>query len=197
MLGDQSTSDCSIPEKSATPSQQPLRRDHQGNPAHHHPPALVSLIGHSLGYWPRESRVCISLQENRMGAALRLDLPSTSNHAPPTRDESADTSAATRTRQRPSSRSSPTPTATTTVRPSLAASPKHSPSNRHWPGCRSRLAGLLDPHPSPSSGSTTFLTARTSRLLPSNRACSTPHSSSAAAKSRRASPDPPEPNGHA
>jgi hypothetical protein len=36
---------------------------------------LISLIGHSLGYWPHESLVCISLQTNRMGATLRLDLP--------------------------------------------------------------------------------------------------------------------------
>ncbi|MDR6416880.1 DUF4192 family protein [Pseudarthrobacter sulfonivorans] len=42
---------------------------------------LVSLIGHSLGYWPHESLVCISLQNNRMGATLRLDLPTTPDHA--------------------------------------------------------------------------------------------------------------------
>jgi Domain of unknown function (DUF4192) len=42
---------------------------------------LISLIGHSLGYWPRESLVCVTLQNNRMGATLRLDLPSSSEHA--------------------------------------------------------------------------------------------------------------------
>jgi hypothetical protein len=42
---------------------------------------LISLIGHSLGYWPHESLVCISLQTNRMGATLRLDLPPSSEHA--------------------------------------------------------------------------------------------------------------------
>jgi hypothetical protein len=42
---------------------------------------LVSLIGHSLGYWPHDSMVCISLQQNRMGATLRLDLPTTPDHA--------------------------------------------------------------------------------------------------------------------
>ncbi|ALV39749.1 hypothetical protein AU252_22860 [Pseudarthrobacter sulfonivorans] len=45
------------------------------------PADLVSLIGHSLGYWPHESLVCISLQQNRMGATLRLDLPTTPGHA--------------------------------------------------------------------------------------------------------------------
>jgi hypothetical protein len=45
------------------------------------PADIVSLIGHSLGYWPHESLVCISLQNNRMGATLRLDLPSTPDHA--------------------------------------------------------------------------------------------------------------------
>ena len=42
---------------------------------------LISLIGHSLGFWPHESLVCISLQINRMGATLRLDLPSSPEHA--------------------------------------------------------------------------------------------------------------------
>ena len=65
------------------------------------PADLVSLIGHSLGYWPHESHVCISLQENRMGATLRLDLPTTPAH---THEESADTSASTTTRRPPSSR---------------------------------------------------------------------------------------------
>ncbi|MHA7291985.1 DUF4192 domain-containing protein [Arthrobacter sp. MDT3-24] len=45
------------------------------------PADLVSLIGHSLGYWPHESLVCISLQDSRMGATLRLDLPTTPDHA--------------------------------------------------------------------------------------------------------------------
>ncbi|MCO4239423.1 DUF4192 domain-containing protein [Pseudarthrobacter sp. MDT3-28] len=45
------------------------------------PADLVSLIGHSLGYWPHESLVCLTLQHNRMGATLRLDLPTTPDHA--------------------------------------------------------------------------------------------------------------------
>ena len=45
------------------------------------PADLVSLIGHSLGYWPHDSLVCLSLQNNRMGATLRLDLPTTPDHA--------------------------------------------------------------------------------------------------------------------
>lgn len=45
------------------------------------PADLISLIGHSLGYWPRESLVCITLQNSRMGATLRLDLPSRPEHA--------------------------------------------------------------------------------------------------------------------
>jgi hypothetical protein len=45
------------------------------------PADLVSLIGHSLGYWPHESLVCLTLQHNRLGATLRLDLPTTPDHA--------------------------------------------------------------------------------------------------------------------
>ena len=45
------------------------------------PADRVSLIGHSLGYWPHESLVCLTLQHNRMGATLRLDLPTTPEHA--------------------------------------------------------------------------------------------------------------------
>jgi hypothetical protein len=45
------------------------------------PADLISPIGHSLGYWPHESLVCVTLQNNRMGATLRLDLPSSPDHA--------------------------------------------------------------------------------------------------------------------
>lgn len=45
------------------------------------PADLISLIVHSLGYWPRERLVCVRLQNNRMGATLRLDLPTSPDHA--------------------------------------------------------------------------------------------------------------------
>jgi hypothetical protein len=35
----------------------------------------VSFIGHTLGFWPHESLVCITLDANRVGATLRVDLP--------------------------------------------------------------------------------------------------------------------------
>jgi hypothetical protein len=36
---------------------------------------LLSLIGHSLGFWPHESLVCITVDTDRLGATLRVDLP--------------------------------------------------------------------------------------------------------------------------
>ena len=39
------------------------------------PSDLLSLIGHTLGFWPQESLVCITLNENSIGATLRIDLP--------------------------------------------------------------------------------------------------------------------------
>ncbi|MGN7149264.1 DUF4192 family protein [Arthrobacter sp. SAFR-179] len=39
------------------------------------PPDVLSFIGHTLGFWPRESLVCITLNEDSIGATLRIDLP--------------------------------------------------------------------------------------------------------------------------
>ncbi|MEW1947832.1 DUF4192 domain-containing protein [Pseudarthrobacter sp902506025] len=39
------------------------------------PPDVLSFIGHTLGFWPKESLVCITLNENSVGATLRIDLP--------------------------------------------------------------------------------------------------------------------------
>jgi hypothetical protein len=68
------------------------------------PADLVSLIGHSLGYWPHESLVCISLQENKMAQPSGSTCPPHPTTPTCTHEKSADTSAATRTRRPPSSR---------------------------------------------------------------------------------------------
>jgi hypothetical protein len=39
------------------------------------PSDVLSFIGHILGFWPQESLVCITLNENSIGATLRIDLP--------------------------------------------------------------------------------------------------------------------------
>jgi hypothetical protein len=39
------------------------------------PSDVLSFIGHTLGFWPHESLVCITLNENNIVAALRIDLP--------------------------------------------------------------------------------------------------------------------------
>jgi hypothetical protein len=39
------------------------------------PSDVLSFVGHTLGFWPRESLVCITLNENSIGATLRIDLP--------------------------------------------------------------------------------------------------------------------------
>lgn len=39
------------------------------------PADVLSFIGHTLGFWPRESLVCITLADNHVGATLRVDLP--------------------------------------------------------------------------------------------------------------------------
>ena len=39
------------------------------------PADVLSFIGHTLGFWPHESLVCITLDANRVGATLRVDLP--------------------------------------------------------------------------------------------------------------------------
>ncbi|MDJ0356320.1 DUF4192 domain-containing protein [Paenarthrobacter sp. PH39-S1] len=40
------------------------------------PDDFISLMGHTLGYWPKESLVCVTLDDRRIGATLRVDLPS-------------------------------------------------------------------------------------------------------------------------
>lgn len=39
------------------------------------PPDVLSFVGHTLGFWPKESLVCITLNDNSIGATLRIDLP--------------------------------------------------------------------------------------------------------------------------
>ncbi|GAA5194039.1 hypothetical protein GCM10023346_20540 [Arthrobacter gyeryongensis] len=39
------------------------------------PADVLSFIGHTLGFWPHESLVCITIDTNRIGATLRVDLP--------------------------------------------------------------------------------------------------------------------------
>ena len=39
------------------------------------PADLLSFIGHTLGVWPQESLVCLTLDTNHIGATLRVDLP--------------------------------------------------------------------------------------------------------------------------
>ena len=39
------------------------------------PADVLSFVGHTLGFWPQESLVCITLDTNRVGATLRVDLP--------------------------------------------------------------------------------------------------------------------------
>ncbi|SDP63886.1 protein of unknown function [Arthrobacter sp. ok909] len=39
------------------------------------PADVLGVIGHTPGFWPRESLVCITRAENQTGATLRVDLP--------------------------------------------------------------------------------------------------------------------------
>ncbi|MFC9772538.1 MULTISPECIES: DUF4192 domain-containing protein [unclassified Pseudarthrobacter] len=39
------------------------------------PSDVLSFVGHTLGFWPQESLVCITLNDNSIGATLRIDLP--------------------------------------------------------------------------------------------------------------------------
>lgn len=39
------------------------------------PADVLSFIGHTLGFWPQESLVCITLDTNHVGVTLRVDLP--------------------------------------------------------------------------------------------------------------------------
>ena len=44
------------------------------------PADLLSFIGHTLGFWPTESLVCITLDKDKVGATLRIDLPQQPGH---------------------------------------------------------------------------------------------------------------------
>lgn len=39
------------------------------------PADVLSFVGHTLGFWPQESLVCITLADNHVGPTLRVDLP--------------------------------------------------------------------------------------------------------------------------
>ena len=39
------------------------------------PDDFIALMGHSLGFWPQESLVCVILDDRRIGATLRINLP--------------------------------------------------------------------------------------------------------------------------
>ncbi|MBP2414264.1 hypothetical protein JOF48_003063 [Arthrobacter stackebrandtii] len=41
------------------------------------PADTISYMGHSLGYWPQESLVCLALDGRTLGPTLRVNLPST------------------------------------------------------------------------------------------------------------------------
>jgi hypothetical protein len=41
------------------------------------PADAVSYMGHSLGYWPKESLVCVALEGKTLGPTLRVNLPHT------------------------------------------------------------------------------------------------------------------------
>ena len=39
------------------------------------PADVLSFIGHTPGFWPRESLVCMTLVDDHVGATLHVDLP--------------------------------------------------------------------------------------------------------------------------
>ncbi|MBP2217143.1 DUF4192 family protein [Arthrobacter sp. CAN_C5] len=39
------------------------------------PADALSFIGNTLGFWPQESLVCITLADHHVGTTLRVDLP--------------------------------------------------------------------------------------------------------------------------
>ncbi|MFB9164853.1 DUF4192 family protein [Arthrobacter psychrochitiniphilus] len=41
------------------------------------PADVISYMGHSLGYWPKESLVCVALDGKALGPTLRVNLPVT------------------------------------------------------------------------------------------------------------------------
>ena len=40
------------------------------------PEDFIAVMGHTLGFWPQESLVCVILDNHRIGGTLRVDLPS-------------------------------------------------------------------------------------------------------------------------
>ncbi|MEV8183382.1 DUF4192 domain-containing protein [Specibacter sp. NPDC078692] len=44
------------------------------------PADAISYMGHSLGYWPKESLVCVALDGKTLGPTLRVNLPNTTDH---------------------------------------------------------------------------------------------------------------------
>jgi hypothetical protein len=61
-----------VPEVGLEPSSRPCK--HWGVPKHRQSDRL-SFIDHTLGFWPKESLACITLDTNQIGARLRIDLP--------------------------------------------------------------------------------------------------------------------------
>ncbi|MBP2412045.1 hypothetical protein JOF48_000844 [Arthrobacter stackebrandtii] len=43
------------------------------------PADAISYMGHSLGYWPKDSLVCVALDGKKLGPTLRVNLPSTAD----------------------------------------------------------------------------------------------------------------------
>ena len=43
------------------------------------PADAISYMGHSLGYWPKESLVCVALEGKTLGPTLRVNLPRTTD----------------------------------------------------------------------------------------------------------------------
>ncbi|PYI65747.1 hypothetical protein CVV68_17030 [Arthrobacter livingstonensis] len=43
------------------------------------PADVISYMGHSLGYWPQESLVCVALDGTTLGPTLRVNLPDTTD----------------------------------------------------------------------------------------------------------------------
>ncbi|NSX35089.1 DUF4192 domain-containing protein, partial [Pseudarthrobacter oxydans] len=73
-----------VPYQNDAHNQQPQKTSkHQGEGKHGimekltitTPSDVLSFIGHTLGFWPQESLVCITLNQNSIGATLRIDLP--------------------------------------------------------------------------------------------------------------------------
>jgi hypothetical protein len=69
-----------LPERRPTTSKKSTQRKGEGNGIMEKlniktPSDVLSFIGHTLGFWPKESLVCITLNENSVGATLRIDLP--------------------------------------------------------------------------------------------------------------------------